>query len=111
MSFNDFLGETIRSWADEVEDGVSLTTDEIQAAENLLLLKNSDFPDELKPPSLQRQPAIVIPYTPAMHTLHPSIPMNGDKYDYLGRNKSALARRQSLVPWKLVQYSRPHTNF
>lgn len=39
--------------------------------------------------------------------LHPSIPRDGDKYDRLGRNLSAQARREkSFGRWTTVKYSK-----
>ena len=39
--------------------------------------------------------------------LHPSIPRDGDKYDRLGRNLSAQARREkSFGLWTTVKYSK-----
>lgn len=34
-----------------------------------------------------------------------SIPCDGDHYDTLGRNLSAQQRRQTLIPWTLVDRS------
>lgn len=36
--------------------------------------------------------------------LNPSIHRDGDKYDYLGRNISAQARREKLAKWTRVVY-------
>lgn len=39
--------------------------------------------------------------------LHPSIPLSDDKYDYLGRNISAQARREKTFGrWVTVKYSK-----
>lgn len=39
--------------------------------------------------------------------IHPSVPLPGDKYDYLGRNMSAQVRRENkYVMWKTVVYSK-----
>ena len=39
--------------------------------------------------------------------LHPSTPLDGDKYDRLGRNLSAQARREkSFGRWTTVKYSK-----
>ena len=38
--------------------------------------------------------------------LHPSIHRDGDKYDHLGRNMSAQARREKLIKWTKVVYSK-----
>lgn len=38
--------------------------------------------------------------------LHPSIPQPDDKYDRLGRNISAQARREKLAKWTTVKYSK-----
>ena len=38
--------------------------------------------------------------------LHPSIHRDGDKYDDLGRNMSAQARRENLTKWTRVVYSK-----
>lgn len=38
--------------------------------------------------------------------LHPSIHRDGDKYDDLGRNMSAQARREKLAKWTQVVYSK-----
>jgi hypothetical protein len=38
--------------------------------------------------------------------LHPSIHRDGDKYDNLGRNMSAQARREKLAKWTRVVYSK-----
>lgn len=38
--------------------------------------------------------------------LHPSIHRDGDKYDDLGRNMSAQARREKLAKWTRVVYSK-----
>jgi len=73
-----------RSWADEVEEGTSLTTDEIIAADSLLLMSNGNNN---------------IPNTKFMHTMHPSIPLENDKFNDLGKNISAHERRQKLEPW------------
>lgn len=35
---------------------------------------------------------------------HPSIHRDGDKYDDLGRNMSAQARREKLAKWTRVAY-------
>tara|TARA_B100001094_G_C18004475_1_gene706906 strand:- start:220 stop:495 length:276 start_codon:yes stop_codon:yes gene_type:complete len=74
-----------RSWADEVEDGTSLTTDEIVAADSLLLMSTD-----------------VNNYIPDTKSMHPSIPLDNDKYNYFGRNISAHERRQKLEPWVKV---------
>tara|TARA_B100002051_G_scaffold259872_1_gene279811 strand:+ start:717 stop:956 length:240 start_codon:yes stop_codon:yes gene_type:complete len=38
--------------------------------------------------------------------IDPSVTRPNDKYDHLGRNVSAQIRRQSLVPWTTVDYTR-----
>ena len=35
------------------------------------------------------------------------VPLEGDEYDYLGRNISAQERRQELEPWLLVPWGGP----
>ena len=81
MTTTIYNNSPTRSWADEVEDGTSLTTDEIIAADSLLLMSNVNNN---------------IPNTKFMH---PSIPLENDKFNDLGKNISAHERRQKLEPW------------
>jgi hypothetical protein len=51
------------------------------------------------------------PYTSTQITQHPSIPIDGDIYDDLGRNYSAYLRLQHIIQWTTVYYNNNNNNY